>query len=426
MKPSCPECQTELNEDFGIVTCTSCGAVCSLDLDGNAVVQTATKKTNHTQNLESAENVGSAPSEEFSFPDAEEGVANELKSSEFDSSELEAKLEEESEAEPDSSEFGAELDSSEVGSSEVGSSGLDSSELDSSELGAEFGTEFSDDLNEGLDDSLPSDDLPSDDLPSDDLPSDDLPSDDLPSGGLPEDLSNDESLGDDDWEHDGHGHEHNGHELELEHHDESALRRGDEGSLGNELDEDEDEGEGEYEGEDEDEGESEYEGEDEDEGEGEGEGEYEGEDEDEESLASKGSKKDKSGEYSGQGQTPLSSEGFLKNLEIFTEQFEPQHHHHTYYQLKVSGFETEADLRDVLDLTIDEQLEIFRESLIFDKTNQSFIISKISFLRLVALHKKLSTLGFISMEWTLKEDQSDLVDAKKIGSLGKSMVGKKA
>ena len=399
MKPSCPECQTELNEDFGIVTCTSCGAVCSLDLDGNAVVQTATKKTNHTQNLESAENVGSAPSEEFSFPDAEEGVANELKSSEFDSSELEAKLEEESEAEPDSSEFGAELDSSEVGSSgldssELDSSELDSSELDSSELGAEFGTEFSDDLNEGLDDSLPSDDLPSDDLPSDDLP----------SGGLPEDLSNDESLGDDDWEHDEHGHGHNGHEHE--HHDESALRRGDEGSLGNELDEDEDEDEGEYEGE------SEYEG--------------EGEDEDEESLASKGSKKDKSGEYSGQGQTPLSSEGFLKNLEIFTEQFEPQHHHHTYYQLKVSGFETEADLRDVLDLTIDEQLEIFRESLIFDKTNQSFIISKISFLRLVALHKKLSTLGFISMEWTLKEDQSDLVDAKKIGSLGKSMVGKKA
>lgn len=37
--PCCPECQTELEDDFGIVDCKSCGAVCSLDLEGNVQIQ---------------------------------------------------------------------------------------------------------------------------------------------------------------------------------------------------------------------------------------------------------------------------------------------------------------------------------------------------------------------------------------------------
>lgn len=37
--PLCPECQVELEDDFGIVDCKSCGAVCSVDLDGTVQVQ---------------------------------------------------------------------------------------------------------------------------------------------------------------------------------------------------------------------------------------------------------------------------------------------------------------------------------------------------------------------------------------------------
>jgi uncharacterized Zn finger protein (UPF0148 family) len=37
--PACPECQTELTDDFGIVDCKSCGAVCSIDLEDNVTIQ---------------------------------------------------------------------------------------------------------------------------------------------------------------------------------------------------------------------------------------------------------------------------------------------------------------------------------------------------------------------------------------------------
>jgi len=39
LNPLCPNCQTELTDDFGLVDCKSCGAVCSIDLEGNATVQ---------------------------------------------------------------------------------------------------------------------------------------------------------------------------------------------------------------------------------------------------------------------------------------------------------------------------------------------------------------------------------------------------
>ena len=39
MNPLCPSCQTELTDDFGLVDCKSCGAVCSIDLEDNVTVQ---------------------------------------------------------------------------------------------------------------------------------------------------------------------------------------------------------------------------------------------------------------------------------------------------------------------------------------------------------------------------------------------------
>lgn len=39
MPPKCPDCQTDLEDDFGIVDCKSCGAVCSVDLDGEVQIQ---------------------------------------------------------------------------------------------------------------------------------------------------------------------------------------------------------------------------------------------------------------------------------------------------------------------------------------------------------------------------------------------------
>jgi len=39
LNPLCPNCQTELTDDFGLVDCKSCGAVCSIDLEDNVTVQ---------------------------------------------------------------------------------------------------------------------------------------------------------------------------------------------------------------------------------------------------------------------------------------------------------------------------------------------------------------------------------------------------
>lgn|GEM_PF-2378579 len=39
MNPLCPNCETELTDDFGLVDCKSCGAVCSIDLEDKVTVQ---------------------------------------------------------------------------------------------------------------------------------------------------------------------------------------------------------------------------------------------------------------------------------------------------------------------------------------------------------------------------------------------------
>ncbi len=64
--PQCPDCQVELEDDFGIVDCKSCGTVCSVDLNGEVKVQGA--KVEHQG--ESYEDIKGAAREE----DLEEGV----------------------------------------------------------------------------------------------------------------------------------------------------------------------------------------------------------------------------------------------------------------------------------------------------------------------------------------------------------------
>ena len=252
MNPKCPECQVELPEDFGIVTCTNCGAVCSVDLDGNAEVQDEQMQTPGVEIEDPVEGVSlEAVGEDDFETDLEEN------STEFE----EETLEEESTFEDEP----VEEDYIEEPQDELTEDALDNPE-------EELET-FEEQIDEPIEDTQ------------------------------------EESF-----------------------------------------------------------------------------------EEDKENLE------------------PLSSDEFFNNLELFSEQLEPQDHHHTYYQLRVSGFETDSDLEEVLELTLDERLGIINESLVFDETHQSFIIPKISFLRLVVVHKRLSTIRFVEMDWALTEDQSDVTD----------------
>ena len=52
MNPLCPNCQTELTDDFGLVDCKSCGAVCSVDLDDNVTVQADEPETYEEESVD--------------------------------------------------------------------------------------------------------------------------------------------------------------------------------------------------------------------------------------------------------------------------------------------------------------------------------------------------------------------------------------
>ena len=75
--PVCPECQTELTDDFGIVDCKSCGAVCSIDLDDNVTIQGDVEKPE----LEIAAEVEESHGYEDSLEDEEEPAAYEAEES---------------------------------------------------------------------------------------------------------------------------------------------------------------------------------------------------------------------------------------------------------------------------------------------------------------------------------------------------------
>ena len=339
MNPKCPECQTELNEDFGIVTCSSCGAVCSVDLDGNAEMQ---------EKVQNADDI---------HEDADQEDSNHEDSDET------------------SDEFVAEDEGEEFQEKTAVDTELGS-------LDDDFSSDIEDALGEDLSESLSGE---SDDLSDSLSETDEIGSD------------SDVSDGDDDE----HAEQENEWGAPLESEEDETL---DELKADSDLDTEpfEEESGGDFDGEDSDEDQDSDATEDE---------LLTSEDEDGEEVSEDGAfEETESVEDAPRVQTPLSGSGFFKNLELFTEQLEPQDHHHTYYRLKVSGFETESDLEDVLDLTLDDRLGLIKDSLEFDETKQSFIIPKISFLRLVTLHKRLSTIHFISMEWTLAEDQTDILD----------------
>lgn len=267
MNPSCPECQTELNDDFGIVTCTNCGAVCSVDFEGKATIQ----EKNETPGDEAL-----SLEEDSSFEDIE------------------------------SEDFG-----------------------DTHEEGSTFESE----------NSFETDDLAGESFEGDE---------EFSEATRVEEFDDEEAVFDDTPEEALHTTADSGEEL-LDLSDSSSEGELDSGDV--------------------------------------------------DSLEAQGSSE------------PLSASSFFTGLEVFTEQLEPMDHHHTYYQVKVSGFETKDDFNDVLDLTLDDRLGLTRESLNFDDTKQSFIIEKISFLRLVALYKRLSTLSFLEIEWNLSEDQTDVTES---------------
>jgi len=262
MNPSCPECHTELNEDFGIVTCSSCGAVCSVDLDGEAVVQEKNEnlEMDALNDLTSSENESNESLEEVGI---NEPVANE-------------NLEETSE------EFLLEDEED---------------SFDDLSLDAESNEQVSEFLEE-----------------------------------------NDESDAIGDNEDESFTEEHEAQDDA----DEKALFE-------------------------------------------------------EEVLES--------------SKPAMSASKFFSGLEVFTEQLAPMDYHHTYYQVTVSGFETREELSDAMELTLDERLGLFESSLVFDDARQSFKIDKISFLRLVMLNKRLSSLNFVNIDWILAQDQTDVEDS---------------
>ena len=104
----------------------------------------------------------------------------------------------------------------------------------------------------------------------------------------------------------------------------------------------------------------------------------------------------------------LSSKAFFQGLDIFSDQLESVDHFHTFFDLFVSGFETKKDLKEALELTLDERLEVTADKILFDTNRQEFRVAKVSYLRLVNLHKRLSTLGFVKLDWLLSESPKAL------------------
>jgi len=109
----------------------------------------------------------------------------------------------------------------------------------------------------------------------------------------------------------------------------------------------------------------------------------------------------------------LSSQAFFKGLDIFSDQLESKDHFHTFFDLFVSGFETKKDLKETLELTLDDRLEVTVEKVLFDTDRQEFRVAKVNYLRLVNLHKRLSTLAFVKLDWLLSESPKALELSEK-------------
>jgi hypothetical protein len=65
LTPQCPKCSTELRDDYGMVTCPSCGAIVFVDMDGAAHVASDQPAAIEPPDLNSAEPLGGfAPADE--------------------------------------------------------------------------------------------------------------------------------------------------------------------------------------------------------------------------------------------------------------------------------------------------------------------------------------------------------------------------
>lgn len=127
MNPLCPNCQTELTDDFGLVDCKSCGAVCLIDLEDNVVVQGDEPIESEDENLENEEVYGSSE-------ETEEENADEADGEEYEEEYEESLLEDgESNEEPQPEE---DLESEEEGlydESGLIEAGNDESDIDGEE-----------------------------------------------------------------------------------------------------------------------------------------------------------------------------------------------------------------------------------------------------------------------------------------------------
>jgi hypothetical protein len=60
MTPSCPQCGNQINEDFGVVTCSKCQSVLFVDMEGNVQVTESGGDVNLAEASSSEQNFGSA------------------------------------------------------------------------------------------------------------------------------------------------------------------------------------------------------------------------------------------------------------------------------------------------------------------------------------------------------------------------------
>lgn len=130
MNPLCPECNEELGEDFGIATCASCGVICFIDLDGNAIVKSEEDNPQEQDSLEeedsSFEDEDSHSSEEiYSFENPSSFEANSyedeasMDSGEDTEQDIESYEEESSDSEIDAEDFNSDSAEQEGGSYEA-------------------------------------------------------------------------------------------------------------------------------------------------------------------------------------------------------------------------------------------------------------------------------------------------------------------
>ena len=91
MNPLCPQCQAELPDDFGLVDCKSCGAVCAIDLNDQVTVQGEEPVETPAESSETELYAAEESLSEESVPEdpVQEGVVDEMETYEAEAEESE-------------------------------------------------------------------------------------------------------------------------------------------------------------------------------------------------------------------------------------------------------------------------------------------------------------------------------------------------